>query len=317
MSLQPLLCGRRHDAVVVATSGWRLPAAASLLRTVICTDVDGTLFDSSHSLPAENARVLKLAMAAGCRVVLATGKAPGAWLQPVMRGLGFPEGGLTLNAPSVMLNGLLVTGTDGSEASRQLMPRSLVERALGPGSTWVADCGLTTIAYCTCGQRAAVLDEWTEHHKRYQEPTVVAIGAEAMAGLGVADSEVFKITWWGEPTALTDAQPQIEAALHGATVVRSLDSCLEVLPTGCGKAEGVSAALTLIGADASEVLALGDGENDCEMLRMVREAGGVSVAMANGMPRAKEAAGLVGLSNDEGGVAQAIRQFVIGEKGAL
>ena len=81
MSLQPLLCGRRHDAVVVATSGWRLPAAASLLRTVICTDVDGTLFDSSHSLPAENARVLKLAMAAGCRVVLATGKAPGAWLR--------------------------------------------------------------------------------------------------------------------------------------------------------------------------------------------------------------------------------------------
>ena len=55
------------------------------------------------------------------------------------------------------------------------------------------------------------------------------------------------------------------------------------------------------------LLAFGDGEND---LSMIRQAG-LGVAMANGVPAVKEAAEYVTLSNEEAGVAAAIRRFVL------
>ena len=58
--------------------------------------------------------------------------------------------------------------------------------------------------------------------------------------------------------------------------------------------------LKRLGVDAGNVMALGDGENDVEMLRLA----GLSVAMAGSAPKVVEAAGgNVGLSNDENGVA--------------
>ena len=294
------------------------------LKRVICVDVDGTLCDSSHRLPAANAAALRTAMSQGVSVVLATGKMRGEWLPPVVEALGFPRDAVALNAPAVTLNGLLVTDQDGSAASEQLMPREVVTQALRLGGGR-ASAGLTTICFSTEGLLAAELDEWTEHAKQYQEPPTRAIGASAMAALGDlggggggGDSPgVFKVTFWGTEEAISAAQPHIAAALgDGATVVRSLGTLIEVLPPGCGKAEGVKIALGLLGVDVSDVLALGDGENDAEMLRMVRDGGGVSVAMANGMDLTKAAASEVGLSNDEAGVAHAGHRYVLGTQTA-
>ena len=50
------------------------------------------------------------------------------------------------------------------------------------------------------------------------------------------------------------------------------------------------------------------------MLATVRAAGGISVAMGNAMPKTLAAAGWVGPTNDEDGVAKAVRYFVLGEE---
>ena len=54
-------------------------------------------------------------------------------------------------------------------------------------------------------------------------------------------------------------------------------------------------------------MALGDGTNDLSMI----EAAGLGVAMSNAHPLVLAAADSVTLSNDEDGVAEAIRRFVI------
>lgn len=289
--------------------------------SVICVDVDGTLCDSTHQLPAANAAALSEAMARGVRVVLATGKMPGAWLPPLMGALGYPSDAVALNAPSVTLNGLLVTNQDGTIASQQLMRRGAVQRALQVRSDHPR---LTQIVFSTDGLLAEELDEWTEFAKQFQEPATKAIGKvamEALASDGVgtrSNPGVFKITFWGKEEDITEAQPAIVTALESeCAVTRSLSTLIEVLPRGCGKSEGVKTALSILGAELSEVLALGDGENDAEMLKMVKEGGGVSVAMANGMELTKAAASEVGLTNDESGVADAVARFVFGHPGNL
>jgi hypothetical protein len=51
-------------------------------------------------------------------------------------------------------------------------------------------------------------------------------------------------------------------------------------------------------------MAIGDGENDREMLQLA----GLGIALANGHKSSKEVADIIGSSNDDDGVASAIYQ---------
>ena len=61
------------------------------------------------------------------------------------------------------------------------------------------------------------------------------------------------------------------------------------------------------------MLAIGDGTNDVEMLTMAREAGGVSVAMGNGNAAVHAAAEHATGTNEEAGMAAALRKFVLSD----
>lgn len=52
-------------------------------------------------------------------------------------------------------------------------------------------------------------------------------------------------------------------------------------------------------------MAIGDGENDVEML----ELASLGVALSNGSDKAKTVADIIGASNDEDGVADAIYRY--------
>lgn len=58
-------------------------------------------------------------------------------------------------------------------------------------------------------------------------------------------------------------------------------------------------------------MAIGDGENDKEMLRYV----GLGVAMGNAGPAAREAADVSTGTDAEDGVAQAIEKYVLAPRG--
>ena len=52
-------------------------------------------------------------------------------------------------------------------------------------------------------------------------------------------------------------------------------------------------------------MAIGDGENDVEMLQLAS----LGVALSNGSEKAKAVADVIGISNDEDGAADAIYQY--------
>ncbi|KAJ1478519.1 hypothetical protein T484DRAFT_1817429 [Baffinella frigidus] len=109
-----------------------------------------------------------------------------------------------------------------------------------------------------------------------------------------------------------------------------MPTMLEVLPPGCSKATGVVRAAELLGVTLGEatgvirsaellgvtlgeVLAMGDGENDLEMLQMVKAAGGRAVAMGNAVQSLKDTVGdahVVAHHND-GGAAEALERYVL------
>lgn len=54
-----------------------------------------------------------------------------------------------------------------------------------------------------------------------------------------------------------------------------------------------------------QIMAIGDGENDIEML----ELASLGVALSNGAEKTKAVANVIGISNDEDGAADAIYRY--------
>lgn len=84
---------------------------------------------------------------------------------------------------------------------------------------------------------------------------------------------------------------------------------LEVLPRGTSKGNGLRRLLEAWRIDPAHVMAIGDAENDLEMLKMV----GTSCAVSNALPSVKNTARFGVPSNDDAGVAAAIHQFILAQ----
>ncbi len=102
----------------------------------------------------------------------------------------------------------------------------------------------------------------------------------------------------------------MQAALAGrASAARSQPYYCDVIPAGIDKGRLVELLAERLQIPRSEILVLGDMENDLEMFRQA----GFAVAMGNATDDVKRAAQAVTLSNDEDGFALAIERHVLGD----
>lgn len=108
-----------------------------------------------------------------------------------------------------------------------------------------------------------------------------------------------------EPTLLLEVQKTIASHLSsGLTVVRTAPFYLEIIPTSINKGKGLSDICDHLGLPLSDTAAFGDSENDIPMLK----AAGWGVAMGNAEDAVKEAADTVTVTNNEDGIAVALKE---------
>eukprot|EP00850_Spirogloea_muscicola_P001714 SM000006S19479 [mRNA] locus=s6:988371:991011:+ [translate_table: standard] len=261
---------------------------------LIATDVDGTLLNSKQELSERTVRALRLAMDQEVQVVIATGKTRGPWVTSVLPRLG-------ISTPGVYLQGLLIYNADGSIAYERTM-----DEALATAVIKLAQQENLTLIAC-CGER--ILCEATNFHTDrligYGEPIPEAVGPL----LNIVGSLVIhKLLFMSSDNILARLRPEIELVLGDkATIVTALHGMLEVLPAGASKGRGLAQVLADLGIDQGKVMAIGDGENDIEMLKMA----GFAVAMGNAVEALKKVAHHVTLTNDNDGLAVAVEQFVL------
>ncbi|WP_373737107.1 HAD-IIB family hydrolase, partial [Jeotgalibaca porci] len=108
---------------------------------------------------------------------------------------------------------------------------------------------------------------------------------------------------------------EVEAALpaefyEAFSIARSQNYLLEIGAKNVNKGTALLKLAEDLGIARDEVMAIGDGNNDYDMI----QAAGLGVVMENGTERLKGIAKEMTLSNENDGVAHALEKFVLKNK---
>ncbi|KAF5936123.1 hypothetical protein HYC85_027252 [Camellia sinensis] len=265
----------------------------------IFCDMDGTLLNSQSQVSSTTAKALREALSRGVKVVIATGKTRPAVISALkMVDLAGKEGIISEFSPGVFLQGLLVYGRQGREIFRRNLDTDVCREAF----LYSLENKIPLIAFsedrCLTLFDHPLVDTL---HTIYHEPKAEVMPSieDLLAGVDI-QKLIFLDTAEGVATTLRPYWS--EATRDRATVVQAVPDMLEIVPSGTSKGSGVKMLLDHLGVTANEIMAIGDGENDIEML----ELASLGIALSNGSDKTKAVADVIGVSNDEDGVADAI-----------
>ena len=269
---------------------------------LIAIDLDGTLLHEDKSLSRANIEALHLAHQAGYDIVICTGR-PLSGVRPIFEAIGLPEGDYYM----IINNGCTTVSTkDWEIIGKEELSLDDMHRLYQLTEDHKVQLTLFDLDhYLVVEEEASQLVAKDADMVHNQPKTVHEKDLSQYL-------PIFQAMYVGEPTAIDDFQAQHEDALEvDFNTVRSQDILFEVLPKGASKASALQALSQTLGYRRDQVMALGDANNDLEMLRFA----GYSVAMGNGNTAVKEVADFITLTNDEDGVAHAIHKLIETEKG--
>ena len=92
--------------------------------------------------------------------------------------------------------------------------------------------------------------------------------------------------------------------------VTETGNCIEIVSAFAGKDTGVKALLENLGINVDELITIGDGQNDLNMIKMTPH----SVAVSNASEEVKRAAGHVGCSNNEHIIKYVLDNILLSDK---
>ena len=272
------------------------------LPRLLAVDLDGTLLTPDRRIGAGDADALRRSVDAGVVVLVATGRGLHT-ARPVLEALPVP-------AYAALHNGALMLDPSGAELWRV----SMQPRAVAASLPLVRGAGLHPMLYA--GVAGAGGDDVTlvlerdardcphaQEYLRTKGPILELVGDVAAA----CDRGVLGIVSFGPresvaaaATAVGRLNGEVESWWSPSTA--SGADLFEALAPDGAKGCALQRLTERLGFTPEEVMAIGDNNNDLDMLRYA----GTAVAMANATPEARAAAHFVTTANTADGIAHAL-----------
>jgi Cof subfamily protein (haloacid dehalogenase superfamily) len=214
---------------------------------LVALDIDGTIVDRAGLLPDEVRDAVGLVVAAGVPVVLSTGRNWHATL-PIFEALGLPAG------PTVTSNGAVTVSYPPFEVTDLVTfdPSDVIDRVLAEHPT-------ASLAAEVVGKGYRVSRYFPEGdlYGEIELVSVEELAAGDVTRIVVRDPEATD----EEFIALAE-----RLGLHGVSYFVGWSAWLDIAPAGVNKASALAGVTAKLGVAPADVLALGDGRNDIEMI---------------------------------------------------
>ncbi|MCC6495288.1 MAG: HAD family phosphatase [Propionibacteriaceae bacterium] len=214
---------------------------------MVALDIDGTIVDHAGLLPDEVRDAVGRVVAAGVPVVLTTGRSWHA-TRPVFEALALPPG------PAVASNGAVTVRYPPFELTEVVTfdPSEVIERVLAEHPT--ASLAAEVVGQ---GYRVSRLFPDGDLHGDIELVSVEDLSAGDVTRIVVRDPEA------------TDAEfirLAERLGLQGVSYFVGWSAWLDIAPAGVNKATALAGVAADLGVAQADVLAIGDGRNDIEMI---------------------------------------------------
>jgi Cof subfamily protein (haloacid dehalogenase superfamily) len=260
---------------------------------LLAMDLDGTLIGNDLLLSERVKRAVAAAEAAGVRAALATGRMFRATL-PFARDLA-------ITAPAICYQGAMVHAIeDDTVIYEQPVPLAVAREAVAEAEAR----GFVALGYvndwCYAGKDSPEAQFYARHSR--VQPRFVG---ELLDWMDVPPTKIVIVS----TAEQTDANVAHFRQVFGArlNVTKSYPLFTEIIHPDVSKGRALARLAERLGIAREEVVAIGDNLNDLDMI----EYAGLGIAMGNGAPAVREAAGWVCPSEADDGVAVAIEERIL------
>jgi Cof subfamily protein (haloacid dehalogenase superfamily) len=271
-----------------------MAAMGNFQGIMLISDIDGTLLADGDRVGARNAAAIRRFQAAGGRFTLATGRMPSS----MARFLGEVE----LNAPAICYNGAAIH----DHGSGRTLWRRELETAAGEVLDHVMarfpDTGIEL--YSGNGVFFCQINDLVAEH----------LSVKGFPRLTRGWREVpppwIKALFIQTPDRTAELRQHLLATGFAAhyQFVQSGDIYYELLPPGTSKGRALVELARLCGQDLARTIAVGDNENDIDMLRTA----GLGIAVDNAAQQVKDHADRVTVHHEAHAIHQIIEELEAG-----
>ncbi len=258
------------------------------------TDIDGTLLMPGKKISEKNIEAVHKMLAAGVKVVIATGRMHTAAL-PVAAQLG-------VAVPIISYNGALIKSSAGEVLHEQYIDEDKVLALIN----FFEERGWHLQSYSSDVLYVPKKDDGVKFYETMLSVTAVEVGWEGLRGRVKGVPKLLSVS----PTPdETNARLSAAEKVFGGQVeiTRSAPRFCEFMSLGVSKASAIKILADKFNIANEEILAIGDSDNDLPMIK----AAGCGVAMGNAVEAVKAACSRITDTCENDGFAKAVYDYVL------
>lgn len=269
---------------------------------LICIDMDGTLLNKTGEISEKNLEAIKMASENGVNVAVTTGR--------LFTSANYFADLLGVKTPVIASNGAYIRekssdkviyksllGYDNAIKIVEILKNfNLYPHFNTYDSIFTEKLINSSLFYSKLNEtlpedrriKIHIVEEWQRVLKENESEILKCI---------VIDKDIEKIK---------KAKEEINK-IETVEVVSSLKKNFEIMSKGVSKGKAVEMLANYYGINKSEIICMGDNENDLSMIKYA----GLGIAMGNAEDFVKESADYITDTNENDGVAKAIEKFVL------
>ena len=258
------------------------------------TDIDGTLLMPGEKVSAKNIEAVQKMIAAGVKVIIATGRMHCAAL-PVAAQLGLP-------VPIISYNGAVIKSSSGEMIHAQYMDETKVLALIN----FFEEHGWHLQSYGGDVLYVPMRDDGVKFYETMLGVTAVEVGWDGLRGRLKEVPKLLSVA--PIPDKTNERLSATQKAFGGQIeITRSAPRFCEFMSLGVSKASAIKILADKYGIANDEILAIGDSDNDLPMITSV----GCGVAMGNAVATVKEACPRITDTCENDGFAKAVYDYVL------
>ena len=265
---------------------------------LVVTDMDGTFLNSKDEISEENLKIVKELNKRGILFSIATGRLD-TMIKPYLKQIGN-------NNPVISCNGALVRNVSKGEFYHaQIMETEdftkVIDICKANNLIFSVYCEYTVYSESTEGR----IKYFIQRNKILSEDEKVTIKIVNNIYTDI-DEKIFKVLVSNDDLKLLERIKGKINKIPGIEAIKSSSNLLDIMATGVTKGNALKNLAEILKIKREEIIAIGDNHNDISMLKYA----GYSIAVGNAEQAVKDIVDLVTVSNDEDGVAKALREVL-------